>query len=170
MKRRLPLTAMYRHVPLASAPPRACRECPWRFSNHGNPERFGGNADAWTNRMMLEDGGRPAPCHMTGEDVADDVPIQRTMRSVCCAGITAVQQRAIIRYLLDGDMALPDDVREALLARFVKQPIVDREAAARRLIARAHPGVFDAELGCRAVPAPTEAEVTRWRALAAVTA
>lgn len=166
MKRRLPLVGLYRYVPLEEEAPRACRECPWRFTNHGNPERFGGDAARWTNLTLLEGGGDPTTCHMTGVDADPGAPIERTARSRSCAGTLAVQQRALIRYLLDGDTSLPDEVRANLLARFLGGEPADHKAAARRLIASAHPGVFDPELGCSLVPAPTAGEVARWRALA----
>jgi hypothetical protein len=151
---------------LAKEPPQACRECPWRFTNHATRERFGGDAADWTNRQLLTGGGEPTTCHMTGLDPGmSDVPIQQSARSTCCAGTAAIQQRVLVRHLLGDSNGRLANLYTALTRKFFTEPIEDNEAAAAYLLANAHEGVFDPELGCSLAPAPTAAETERWRAL-----
>jgi hypothetical protein len=152
--------------PLGKESPQACRECPWRFTNHATHERFGGDAAQWTDRMLLTNGGADTVCHMTGLDPGmSDVPIQQAARSTCCAGTAAIQQRVLVRHLLGDSNGRLANLYTALTRRFFPEPAEDNEAAAAYLLADAHEGVFDPALGCSLAPAPTAAEIERWRAL-----
>lgn len=182
-----------RGVEIGCAGPRACSTCPWRVDVQENPPegftRLEGDEGARTRRSLWEGGLHTIDAHIQGhrkgikdgnvvichrsDDLFNDLEVDP--KPFICGPTVALKQRCVLRWCFGGSRdPLTFEGARATIADMVGVEPGEIDTAAgwivdgvkitpSRLVELAHPLVFDANIACEGVPAPTEDEIAGWR-------
>lgn len=162
-------------------------QCPWLAANHGTPRSLYNDhevagvdmpgepfdfapwkrVELWNAELKEGAVGYSSLCHirLKGTEKRADDSWQIVGRQ--CTGALVMQQRELLRFLVDGKSALSPagaaNIASAMLDRPVAVEELD-ELSRDELRGALHPALTDPEIGCIDVAAAIDAtEIRRWR-------